>query len=97
MEAAGLPHSFGREAATIAMEYDGVGDLRRMWASAKDVTERWAIVVDIEEVLGDIQKAYPQEWGPTVPVTRELARRLEQLVGGMNVDLNAPLPKDQKL
>ena len=48
METAGLPPAFGREAATVAIEYDGVGDLVRMWADTRDDAERMAIILDIE-------------------------------------------------
>jgi hypothetical protein len=80
------------EAATVAIEYDGVGALMRMNAVAKDDAERMAIVLDIEELIGDIQN--PHEWESAVPVTRELVQRFERLVGGVDVDLDAPLPKD---
>ena len=45
---------FGREAATVAIDYDGVGDLMRMWADAKDDAERMALILDIEELISDI-------------------------------------------
>jgi hypothetical protein len=67
MEAAGLPQTFVREAATIAIEYDGVGALMRMYAVAMDDAERMAIVLDIEELIGEIQN--PHEWESAVPVT----------------------------
>jgi hypothetical protein len=57
MEAAGLPQEFGREAATVATEYNGVGDLMRMWADAKDDAERMALILDIEELIDDIHHA----------------------------------------
>jgi hypothetical protein len=63
MEAAGLPQAFGREAATVAIEYDGVGDLMRVWADAMDdAGRRMAIVLEIEELIGDLQTVYPHEW-----------------------------------
>jgi hypothetical protein len=67
MEAAGLPQAFGREAATVAIEYDGVGDLMRAWADAEDdAGRRMAIVLEIEELIGDLQSVYPHEWQPSV-------------------------------
>jgi hypothetical protein len=62
MEAAGLPHAFGREAATVASEYDGVGNLMRMWADARGDAERIAIILDIEELIDDIKRVYTHEW-----------------------------------
>lgn len=62
MEAAGLPQAFGREAATVAIEYDGVGNLMQMWADARDVVERMAIILDIEELIDDIKRVYAHEW-----------------------------------
>jgi hypothetical protein len=59
MEAAGLLQAFGREAATVAIEYDGVGELMRMWADARDDAERMAIILVIEELIGDIKRVYP--------------------------------------
>jgi hypothetical protein len=62
MEAAGLPQPFGREAASVAIEYDGVGDLMRQWADARDDAERMSIILDIEELIGDIKRVYPHGW-----------------------------------
>jgi hypothetical protein len=62
METAGLPPAFGREAATVAIEYDGVGDLMRMWAETRDDAERMAIILDIEELIDDIKRVYTHEW-----------------------------------
>jgi hypothetical protein len=62
MEAAGLPQAFGREAATVAIEFDGAGDLMRMWADARDDAERMAIILDIEELIDDIKRVYTHEW-----------------------------------
>ena len=53
----GLPLAFGREAATIAGEYIGVGDLMRMRADADGDAKRMAIVLDIEELLGNLKMA----------------------------------------
>jgi hypothetical protein len=62
MEAAGLPQTFGRDAATVAVEYDGVGDLMQMWADSRDDAERMAIILDIEELIDDIKRVYSHEW-----------------------------------
>jgi uncharacterized protein (DUF433 family) len=50
---------FWQEASAIAVEYEGVGDLIRMWTDAEDDAERLAIVIDIEELMADIKRAYP--------------------------------------
>jgi hypothetical protein len=55
MEAAGLPEAFGREAATVAIEYDGVGDLMRAWADAA-ADARVAIILEIEQMISDLPK-----------------------------------------
>lgn len=69
MEAAGLPLAFGKEAATIAIEYPGVGALMRMWADAGDDAERMDIVLNIEALLGGIKMG--------VPATRQTAPQEE--------------------
>jgi hypothetical protein len=56
------PQAFGREAATVAIEYDGVGDLMRMWADARDDADRMAIILDIEKLIDDIKRVYAHEW-----------------------------------
>jgi uncharacterized protein (DUF433 family) len=50
---------FWQEASAIAVEYEGVGNLIRMWADAKDDAERLSIKIDIEELMADIKRAYP--------------------------------------
>ena len=47
---------FWQRASAIAVEYEGVGSLIRMFADAKDDAERLSIVVDIEELMGDIKR-----------------------------------------
>lgn len=49
---------FWHEVSAIAMEYEGVGNLSRMYQDAKDDAERLAIVKDIEELMADIKRAY---------------------------------------
>jgi hypothetical protein len=60
IKAAGLPQDFGREAATVAIDFEDVGDPMRMWADAADDTERMKAVLATEELIGDIQIAYPK-------------------------------------
>jgi hypothetical protein len=96
MEVAGLPRAFGREAATAALEHDGVGDLMRAWADADNDAERMAIVLDIEKQLGDIRIAHLFEGHPTVPITPRLVERFPKLVGGIDVALNVPLQHDDE-
>jgi hypothetical protein len=81
MEAAALPQAFGREAATVAIEYEGVGDLMRVWADARDDAERMAIILDIEELIGDIKRVYPHEWfgARLSPDARALATYMSDL------------------
>jgi uncharacterized protein (DUF433 family) len=50
---------FWQEASTIALEYEGVGHLIRMYADAEDDAERLSIVMDIEELMADIKRASP--------------------------------------
>jgi uncharacterized protein (DUF433 family) len=50
---------FWQEASAIAVEYEGVGELIRMWTDAKDDAERLSIKIDIEELMADIKRAYP--------------------------------------
>jgi uncharacterized protein (DUF433 family) len=50
---------FWQEAAAIAVEYEGVGDLIRMWADAEDDAERLSILIDIVELMEDIKRAHP--------------------------------------
>jgi uncharacterized protein (DUF433 family) len=50
---------FWQEASAIAVEYEGVGDLIRMYADAGDDAERLSIVIDIEELMADIKRAHP--------------------------------------
>jgi uncharacterized protein (DUF433 family) len=50
---------FWQEALAIAVEYEGVGDLMRMWANAGDDAERLSILIDIVELMEDIKRAYP--------------------------------------
>jgi hypothetical protein len=64
MEAAGVPRALGREAATVALEYEGVGGLMRMWAAAEDDAKRMAIVLEIDQLLDDIRIVNPHEWPP---------------------------------
>jgi hypothetical protein len=45
--------------SAIAVEYEGVGNLIRMWADAKDDAERLSIKIDIEQLMADIKRAYP--------------------------------------
>jgi hypothetical protein len=87
MEVAGLPPAFGREAATVAIEYYGVGDLMRTWADAKDdAGRRMAIVLEIEELIGDLQAAYPHDWPPSADrrAVTDVADRMH--VGPANSD-----------
>jgi uncharacterized protein (DUF433 family) len=50
---------FWQEASAIAVEYEGVGDLIRMYADAGDDAERLSIVIDIGELMADITRAHP--------------------------------------
>jgi uncharacterized protein (DUF433 family) len=50
---------FWQEASAIAVEYEGVGNLIRMYADAQDDAERLSIVIDIEELMADIKRAHP--------------------------------------
>ena len=50
---------FWQEAATIALEHEGVGDLIRMYADAEDDAERLSVVIDIGELMADIKRAHP--------------------------------------
>jgi uncharacterized protein (DUF433 family) len=50
---------FWQEALAIAVEYEGVGDLIRMWADAEDDAERLSILIEIVELMEDIKRAHP--------------------------------------
>jgi hypothetical protein len=45
--------------SAIAVEYEGVGDLIRMYADAGDDAERLSIVIVIGELMADITRAHP--------------------------------------
>jgi hypothetical protein len=92
MEAAGLPHAFGKEAATVAIEYDGVGDLMRAWADAmEDADRRMAIVLEIDQLIADLQTARPHEWQPysdrpLLPMARKTLRPFSRMPLRRTVD-----------
>jgi uncharacterized protein (DUF433 family) len=50
--------AFWQEASAIALEYEGVGDLIRMYADAEDDAERLSIVIDIGELMADIKRTH---------------------------------------
>jgi uncharacterized protein (DUF433 family) len=49
---------FWQEALAIAVEYEGVGDLIRMWADAEGDAERLSILIEIVELMEDIKRAH---------------------------------------
>jgi uncharacterized protein (DUF433 family) len=50
---------FWQEASAIAVEYESVGDLIRMWADAEDDAQRLSTLIDIEKLMADIKQAHP--------------------------------------
>jgi uncharacterized protein (DUF433 family) len=53
------PPEFWQDASAMAVEYEDVADLIRMWADAEDDAERLSIVIDIKELMADIKRAHP--------------------------------------
>jgi len=51
MHMAGLPNKFVTAAVRVALDFEGVYDLMKLWADETDEKERGKIVADIQDMI----------------------------------------------